>query len=72
MFFIKNQDENFPDRFVIQLIWHKSNKKWSAFISFNGKQKRLGFYDNEVEAACDYDNAAREYHGEFAVLNFKK
>jgi hypothetical protein len=46
------------------------SNKWRAQIKFNGRRIHLGAFDDEVEAAKAYDTAAREYHGEFAVLNF--
>lgn len=51
--------------------WQKTAKKWRARIKFNGKQKSLGLFTDEIEAAKAYDAAAREHHGEFANPNFK-
>ena len=32
----------------------------------------LGVYDTEIEAAKAYDDAVRDLHGEYAVLNLEK
>lgn len=50
--------------------WHKALKKWRARITPAGKSIHLGLYESEIAAAKAYDNAAREYYGEFARLNF--
>ncbi len=52
------------------VCWHKYNKKWSAEIKSNHRQIHLGYFDDEIEAAKAYDEAAKKYHGEFACLNF--
>lgn len=40
------------------VIWHKSNCKWEARIYDNGKQRFLGYYTSEEEAARVFDEAA--------------
>jgi hypothetical protein len=52
--------------------FHKRYKKWSAYISYNGKNELLGYFDNEIVAAKVYDQAALKYYGQFARLNFLK
>lgn len=49
--------------------WKKSHKCWVAIISVNKTSKFLGHFDSEIEAAKAYNQAAKEYHKEFAVLN---
>jgi hypothetical protein len=48
----------------------KRSGRWSAQISHEGERIWLGTFDNEVNAARVYDEAAKKYHGEFARLNF--
>ena len=54
------------------VFFEKKSKKWRASIKHNGITKHLGSFDNENDAARVYDEAAKIYHGEYAVLNFKE
>lgn len=48
---------------------HKPTQKWLAKICVDGKQKHLGLFEDKLEAARAYNQAAIEAFGEFAYLN---
>lgn len=52
------------------VYWHRGARKWMARIQKDGKTTYLGIFVDPADAARAYDAAAREAHGEFAVLNF--
>lgn len=50
--------------------WHAGGRKWMAKIQHRGQQIYLGLFDDPVEAAKAYDQAAQAYYGDFARPNF--
>lgn len=49
--------------------WSKSHEKWMAMIKIDGKTKFLGRFDDEIDAARAYNDAAWLAWGEHAFLN---
>jgi hypothetical protein len=49
--------------------WATRQTKWVAQIKVFGHNKHIGVFTDEHKAALAYDQAARQYHGEFAWLN---
>ena len=50
----------------IGVYWNKQNKKWTASIRINNKQKYLGSFIDKTEAIKARLNAELKYYGEFA------
>ena len=51
------------------VCFYKPLQKWGARIRINAKQKHLGYFTNEREAAEAYNTAAIEHYGDYAKLN---
>lgn len=51
------------------VFFHKRAKKFTSAIRVDGKLKHLGYFENENDAACAYNNAAKIYHKKYACLN---
>jgi hypothetical protein len=49
--------------------WNIRNKKWVAQIACNNQKIHIGFFNEPIEAAKAFNEAALKYHGEFAHLN---
>lgn len=52
------------------VCWSNAAGKWLAYIGIDRKQRHLGCFVSETEAAVAYDVAAIAAFGEFARLNF--
>lgn len=52
------------------VYWIKAQGVWGAGITLHRERIKLGRFSDEQQAAVAYDLAARELHGDFAVLNF--
>jgi hypothetical protein len=51
------------------VCWDKAAGKWKAAININGQTIYLGLFLSTQDAARAYDEAAPQYHGEFARTN---
>lgn len=51
------------------VTYKKRMKRWLAAIAIDKKDIHLGVFDNEIDAARAYNEAAIKYHGEFAYIN---
>ncbi len=51
------------------VCWNKRERKWYSRIQYQGRQRSLGLYTNERDAARARDAAAQALHGQFAFLN---
>ena len=49
------------------VAWDKIHKKWTSYISFGGKRKNLGYYDDIDDAAKRSESARNEFHGDYAA-----
>lgn len=52
------------------VIWHKAAKSFIAVIGIEKKKKHLGCFPSKVDVAKAYDEAAIQYYGKDAILNF--
>ena len=52
------------------LCWLPRRRKWLVTIVLDGRQRRIGEFVSELEAAYAYDQAARDLFGPFAYTNF--
>jgi hypothetical protein len=52
------------------LSWRADLRRWQVKIGFNGCDRHLGYFADEIAAARAYDTAARKLFGEFAYPNF--
>lgn len=64
-----NQRTNSGSSIYKGVCWITRDKKWRAQITLNKKRKFLGYFNNEIDAAKAYNEAATEHYGEFACLN---
>lgn len=51
------------------VTFHKKSRKWQAQIKMDGDLIYLGVFAEERDAAMAYNAAAKEFHGQFAMLN---
>jgi len=54
----------------VKVCTDRTRPYFTASISIENRQMHLGCYPTAADAARAYDEAARLYHGQFAVTNF--
>ena len=59
-----------PSSQYLGVSYDKRRHKWVAHIKDHGKERYLGSYELEADAARAYDRAAIAIHGIYAQLNF--
>ncbi|MCI9298114.1 MAG: hypothetical protein HFI10_11830 [Lachnospiraceae bacterium] len=64
----KHQVENVTSRFK-GVSYMRDKHKWRSRIMIGGREKHIGLYGTEEEAALAYNEAAKSYFGEYAKLN---
>jgi hypothetical protein len=69
---IKNKTSGFKGVSLNRHRVYAIGRPWRATITVFGKQKYLGWFSTEKEAAMAYDMAARKHFGRFAACNFEK
>jgi hypothetical protein len=50
---------------LASVSWHKSSKKWRAYIMINGESKHLGLFTNKEDAIKARREAKIKYIGDF-------
>ena len=48
---------------------HQVGKKWRAYIRVNSIAKHIGMFETKLKAAEAYNNVAKKYFGEYALIN---
>ena len=56
----------------VGVYFHKSKNKWEATIQIEGKNRHIGYYENEEEAAVDYARAVLKYKGQGALAKLRE
>lgn len=58
---------------ITGVYWHKLNKKWSARIQINNKDKHLGLFADKFEAICARKSANNKYgfHSNHGISDLK-
>jgi hypothetical protein len=54
------------------VTWNKALRKWKAYISYQGKFRHIGYFDNEIHAAISYDLWSHDLFGQYALANFTR
>jgi hypothetical protein len=52
------------------VCWIKRDKLWRVSIRIRPGKRIMKYFKSELDAARQYDIWAKEFHGEFAILNF--
>lgn len=58
---VKQVDSNDESKNIPGVCWNASNNKWKAYISIEGKQKHLGYFDNIEDAIQARKDAEESY-----------